>query len=127
MKRSKPKFSRSRAIIAFIIVLVLGYAAGFFLGFKRPITINQISAPSTAYGNVTLAGTIQKDAPIAQSGDYLLVSPTASYVVLNFADPKLNADPLIGIHVQASGVLIPPSATSHGHNILLVQTIETKP
>ncbi len=102
MKRSRPKTRWS-------LILVLGLALALtFVGYKylsptpETASIFVVSEP-LEYGDVTLTGTLRKDAPLGQAGNYYLVLKNGATIALD----SLGLDGLTNAMVTATGYLTP--------------------
>lgn len=75
---------------------------------------------SFIYGNTILSGTLQKDSPAGQQGNYILVLSDLRVVVLDIPE----ADLLLGKMVTAEGDLVPSVPITNPPK-LLVKSIYT--
>lgn len=94
------------------LVLVVVVGSLVFTGYRylyppAPSGIFVVAEPLT-YGNTTLTGIIQKDAPIGQAGNYYLSLSDGQVVLLD----AQGIDTMIGVSVSVTGYLTPKESDS---------------
>lgn len=110
MPKSRVRTARPKTRWSLIIILLLACAltyVGYKYFFPKPQSSNifVVTTPTLQYGNTTLTGRLQKDSPMGETGNYLLILPDGRPVLL---DSK-NLDPIIGLNATVSGILSPAS------------------
>lgn len=106
MKRSRPK-TRWSLIVILLVAATLTYTLFRYLYPPQPADIFLIDSASLNYGETTLTGVLNKNAPAGEEGDYLLVLPEGNVIVLDVE----GVDNLLGLTISAQGFLLPPIET----------------
>jgi hypothetical protein len=118
--------SKTRRVSRKPMFIILGLSLTIAIGFSvwntyfrpTPLTIMAIEPVSLTYGDTTISGTLQKDAPIGEDGTFFLVLPDMRVVMLDVQ----GIDSLLGLSVSVSGELA-PAATSTDPITMTVKTI----
>lgn len=118
MKRSRPK-TRWSLIAILLVAAALTYAGFRYLYPPQSAEVFLTVPSSTQYGEVTLSGTIRKDTPVGESGNYFLVLDDNRVLLILTSD---DLDTLLDTRVLVTGFLDAPLSDS-GLPILTVQTI----
>ena len=108
MKRSVKK-TRWNLIIILIIFGAISYAGlKYFMPAPQQADIFAIMPDQLTYGNTTVDGVIQKDAPAGEQGVYFLALPDFRHITLEIT----GIDNLLGLHVSVNGYLEPATENS---------------
>jgi len=92
-----------------LIIILLLASSMTFAGFKylvsraEPAPIFKITPTSIKYGDTTITGTLQKDAPAGQSGNFILALSDMRIITLDVQ----GIDHLIAVPATVTGVLSP--------------------
>ena len=103
-KQTKSSFKSNKFLIwigsAIIVALVIG---GVYAFRPQKASIFEVNTIKLVYGPASLTGTVQKDAPLGATGNYLLVLSDGQTIKL---DVK-SIDMLVGQKVTIKGDLYP--------------------
>ena len=113
---SKPLY----AILGLSLFIALAYVGFRTLYPPQPSSIFLISPTLLEYGDTTVSGTLRKDSPVGQDGNYLLILDDSRPVLL---DVK-GIDNLLGQYVSVQGTLLPPESGDIGY--MIVTQVSTK-
>ncbi len=119
--------SRARRLSSKPLYLILGlslFIALAYVGFRtlyppQPSSIFLINPTTLEYGDTTISGTLRKDSPIGQDGNYLLILDDSRPILL---DVK-GLDNLLGFPVTAQGYLLP--ADNNNPMFMTIKSITT--
>jgi len=103
--------SRSRRPSSKPLYVILGlslFIALAYVGFRtlyppQPSSIFLITPTPLEYGDTTISGTLRKDSPVGQDGNFLLILDDSRPILL---DVK-GLDNLLGLSVSVTGYLLP--------------------
>lgn len=108
MAKFRRKFLLSPRAIVLSLIILGGLSYSLYRVIPRqPANVFLVTEP-TSYGEVTMAGTIYKDAPTNQEGIYYLYTADGRAITLD----AVGIDPMIGLAVIVSGQLSPPRSES---------------
>lgn len=109
MRKSRSK-TRWNLIVIVVVACVLTYAGFKYLAPQaEPAPIFLITPTVVEYGDTTITGTLRKDVPIGEEGNYLLVLDDSRPVLLDVQA----IDNLLDLNVSVSGTLSPaPNSSS---------------
>lgn len=108
-------------ILAFSLVVALGYAGFNYLYPPQSSQIMAITPAEISYGHTVVTGKLIKDAPLGKNGNYLIALQDMRVIYLTAG----NIDGLVGSEVMASGLLSPPKNPGDPM-IMVVSAIELK-
>lgn len=112
-KKSRPNL---RLYIVVAVVALTGYALFRYLYPAQEAPIFVVTQP-LEYGDVTLTGTLRKDAPLGEAGNYYLVLSSGATIALD----SQGLDGLTNAMVTATGYLTPADGATYPN--LAVRTI----
>lgn len=120
-RSSRPK---TRWSLVFLLLGSFTLSYAIFKYFTRPtqpqsVGIFAITPSSLEYGDTTITGTLRKDSPIGQAGQYILVLPDARPILLDID----GLDNLLGSTVAVTGYLLPADGVQP--MTMTVNSIET--
>lgn len=90
-------------ILSLSLIIALAYVGFRTLYPPQPSSIFLINPTNLEYGDTTVSGTLRKDSPVGQDGNYLLVLDDSRPV---FLDVK-GLDHLLGFSISVTGYLSP--------------------
>lgn len=108
MAKYRRKFLLSPRTIILSLIILGGLAYGLYRVVpKESASVFLVTEP-TNYGQVTMVGTVYKDSPIGDTGNYYLYTQDGRAVTLD----AVGIDPMIGLEVTVTGFLSPPASES---------------